>query len=81
MADDIKKELIATQRVADEIRRKDLESQTAYLESTKSLNKKFKKLTDNISGINGDLALSAAKVREGSRDTFEGFLIKNYLKP
>ena len=44
MADDIKKELIATQRVADEIRRKDLESQTAYLESTKSLNKKLKNL-------------------------------------
>ena len=79
MADDIKKELIATQRVADEIRRKDLESQTAYLESTKSLNKKFKKLTDNISGINGDLALSAAKVREGSRDTFEGFLSNKKL--
>ena len=79
MADDIKKELIATQRVADEIRRKDLESQTAYLESTKSLNKKFKKLTDNIAGINGDLALSAAKVREGSRDTFEGFLSNKKL--
>ena len=79
MADDIKKELIATQRVADEIRRKDLESQTAYLESTKSLNKKFKKLTDNISGINGDLALSAAQVREGSRDTFEGFLSNKKL--
>ena len=79
MADDIKKELIATQRVADEIRRKDLESQTAYLESTKSLNRKFQILTNNIAGINGELAISAAKVREGSRDTFEGFLSNKKL--
>ena len=79
MADDIKKELIATQRVADEIRRKDLESQTAYLESTKSLNRKFQILTNNIAGINGELAISAAKVREGSRDTFEGFLANKKL--
>lgn len=79
MADDIKKELIATQRVADAIRRKDLESQTAYLESTKSLNRKFQILTNNIAGINGELAISAAKVREGSRDTFEGFLSNKKL--
>jgi hypothetical protein len=70
---------VASQRAMTAAQDKSVKSQEEYADATKNLNKKFKGLTSKLAEVNGDLALSAANIRTGSKDTFEGFLTNKKL--
>lgn len=70
---------IASQRAMTAAQDKSVKSQEEYAKATKDLNTKFKGLTNKLAEVNGDLAISAANIRTGSKDTFEGFLTSRKL--
>jgi hypothetical protein len=70
---------IASQRAMTAAQDKSVKSQEEYAKATKDLNTKFKGLTNKLAEVNGDLAISAANIRTGSKDSFEGFLTSRKL--
>jgi hypothetical protein len=70
---------VASQRAMTSAQEKGVKSQEEYADATKNLNTKFKGLTSKLAEVNGDLAISAANIRTGSKDTFEGFLTNKKL--
>lgn len=70
---------VASQRAMTAAQEKGVKSQEEYADATKNLNTKFKGLTSKLAEVNGDLAISAANIRTGSKDTFEGFLTNKKL--
>ena len=70
----LEKERVTMQRVALENQKKVTEQQKELSKETEGIQGKFASLVDNLSKVNADMAISAARQKQSNKDTFESII-------
>lgn len=70
----LEKERVAMQRIALENQKKVTEQQKDLSKETEGIQGKFASLVDNLSKVNADMAISAARQKQSNKDTFESII-------